>query len=108
MSVIGDLHDISSTAAVMLKTSIFAAWAELQVASARQPYLVDLIKPHLALLCPFWLASLREYGKVRTDPDAAAVAPGLSGSAFESTYATLNREVALPVRSFCSRLRCRI
>ncbi|GAA5906312.1 AP-1 complex accessory protein LAA1 [Sporobolomyces salmoneus] len=96
MSSLGDVRDLSSTAAVMLKTSIFAAWAQFQTASVRQPYLADVIRPHLPLLCPFWAASLREYARVRTDPDATSSDSGAGGSSFDSVYSGLSRETALP------------
>ncbi|GAA5869068.1 hypothetical protein JCM16303_000350 [Sporobolomyces ruberrimus] len=96
MSSLGDVRDLSSTAAIMLKTSIFAAWAQFQTASVRQPYLADVIRPHLPLLCPFWAASLREYARVRTDPDAASSDSGAGGAAFDSVYSGLSRETALP------------
>ena len=98
MSTLGDVKDLSSTAAVMLKTSVFAAWAEFQAASLRQAYLAEVIRPHLPLLAPLWIASLREYARVRVDPEAGMPGSGaLSGaSSFESTYAGLTREVALP------------
>lgn len=103
MNSLGDVKDLSSTAAVMLKTSIFAAWAQFQTASVRQPYLSDVIRPHLPLLCPFWVASLREYARVRTDPDAASTSDsGAGGAAFDSVYSGLSRETALPVRSSLS------
>lgn len=97
MSSLGEVKDLSSTAAVMLKTSIFAAWAQFQTASIRQPYLVEVIRPHLPLLCPFWVASLREYARVRTDPDATSSDSGAGGAAFDSVYSGLSRETALPV-----------
>ncbi|GAA6050947.1 hypothetical protein JCM3770_005337 [Rhodotorula araucariae] len=97
MTSLGDVQDLSSTAAVMLKTSIFAAWAQFQSASVRQPYLADVIRPHLPLLCPFWVASLRDYARVRTDPEAVASSDsGASGAVFDSVYSGLSRETALP------------
>ena len=100
MTSMGDVADLSTTASVMLKTSIFSAWAELQCSSQRQAYLKAIVAPYLEMLGPFWLAALREYARIRTDPDASASASsGSSAStAFESAYAGLNREVALPVR----------
>ncbi|GAA5882646.1 hypothetical protein JCM3774_004088 [Rhodotorula dairenensis] len=97
MTSIGDVKDLSSTAAVMLKTSILAAWARFQTASIRQPYLADVIRPHLPLLCPFWVASLREYARMRIDPTALSSEAG-SGSVlgFDSVYSGLSRETALP------------
>ncbi|KAM0791957.1 hypothetical protein ACM66B_004208 [Microbotryomycetes sp. NB124-2] len=96
ISSIGDVKDLSSTAGVMLKTSIFAAWAKFQTASVRQPYLKQVIEPHLPLLCPFWVSSLREYAQLRTDPDATASDSGAGGSAYDSVYSGLSRETALP------------
>ncbi|SDA02873.1 BZ3501_MvSof-1269-A2-R1_Chr11g02774 [Microbotryum saponariae] len=96
MSSIGDVQDLSSTAAVMLKTSIFAAWAQFQSASVKQAYLAQVIEPHLPLLCPFWVGSLREYARVRTDPDATSSDSGAGGAAFDSVYSGLSRETALP------------
>ncbi|KAF1364018.1 ARM repeat-containing protein [Lizonia empirigonia] len=40
-AAIGDLRGLSSNAAVMVKMSVFSAWAELQIASAEQTYLID-------------------------------------------------------------------
>ncbi|SGY11546.1 BQ5605_C090g13049 [Microbotryum silenes-dioicae] len=71
MSSIGDVQDLSSTAAVMLKTSIFAAWAQFQ-------------------------SPLEEYARVRTDPDATSSDSGAGGAAFDSVYSGLSRETALP------------
>ncbi|KAM0751074.1 ARM repeat-containing protein [Meredithblackwellia eburnea MCA 4105] len=96
MSSLGDVKDLSTTASVMLKTSIFAAWAQFQTASVRQPYLINVIKPHLPLLCPFWVATLREYARMRTDPDATSSDSGAGGAAFDSVYSGLSRETALP------------
>lgn len=98
MTSLGDVKDLSTTAAVMLKTSIFAAWAQFQTSSVNQPYLAEVIRPHLPLLCPFWIASLREYARVRTDPVAASSDAGAGGAAFDSVYSGLSRETALPVR----------
>ncbi|GAA5989051.1 hypothetical protein JCM10908_006285 [Rhodotorula pacifica] len=97
MTSIGDVKDLSSTAAVMLKSSILAAWARFQTASTRQPYLADVIRPHLPLLCPFWVASLREYARMRVDPTALTLEAGSNGNAsFDSVYSGLSRETALP------------
>lgn len=96
MDSLGDVKNLSSTASVLLKTSIFAAWAQFQTASVRQPYLLEVIKPHIPILCPFWVASLREYAKVKTDPEAASSDSGAGGAAFDSVYSGLSRETALP------------
>jgi hypothetical protein len=76
MVALGDVEDLSANAAIMLKVSVLAAWAELQVASIRQAYLVEVIKPYRWLLGPFWIGALRDYAQLRTDPEMGA-GPGL-------------------------------
>jgi hypothetical protein len=83
----------------MVKMAIFSAWAELQIASAEQKYLVDVLKPHIAQLTPLWLASLREFARLRFEPDISTTSSGpatLSGN-LDSIYAALNRETLLQV-----------
>ena len=83
----------------MVKMAVFSAWAELQIASAEQTYLVDVLKPHIAKLTPLWLASLREYARLRFEPDISSSMGGsasLSGS-LDTIYAALNRETLLKV-----------
>ncbi|KKF95959.1 Pof6 interactor protein 1 [Ceratocystis platani] len=93
---IGDLKALSSNAQVMVKMAVFAAWAELQVASADQQYLVDVLRPHIATLTPLWLESLREFARLRFEPDISMTLgpPSLSGS-LDTIYAALNRETLL-------------
>ncbi|KAL5612808.1 uncharacterized protein BROUX77_002964 [Berkeleyomyces rouxiae] len=93
---IGDLKALSSNAQVMVKMAVFAAWAELQVASAEQKYLVDVLRPHIAILTPLWLESLREFARLRFEPDISMTLgpPSLSGS-LDTIYAALNRETLL-------------
>lgn len=83
----------------MVKMAVFSAWAELQIASAEQTYLVDVLKPHIAKLTPLWLESLREYARLRFEPDISSSMGGsssLSGS-LDTIYAALNRETLLKV-----------
>ena len=54
-AAIGDLKGLSANSQVMVKMAVFSAWAELQIASAEQTYLVDVLKPHIARLTPLWL-----------------------------------------------------
>jgi hypothetical protein len=93
---IGDLKGLSSNAHVMVKMAVFSAWAELQVASTEQKYLVDVMKPYIATLTPLWLASLREFAKLRFEPEISMSLgpPSLSGS-LDSIYSALNRETLL-------------
>ncbi|KAH7371998.1 HEAT repeat protein-like protein [Pyrenochaeta sp. MPI-SDFR-AT-0127] len=95
-AAIGDLKGLSANAQVMVKMSVFSAWAELQIASAEQTYLVDVLKPHIAKLTPLWLASLREYARLRFEPDISSSmgSASLSGS-LDTIYAALNRETLL-------------
>jgi len=82
----------------MVKMAVFSAWAELQIASAEQTYLVDVLRPHIAKLTPLWLASLREYARLRFEPDISSSmgSASLSGS-LDTIYAALNRETLLKV-----------
>lgn len=93
---IGDLKGLSSNAHVMVKMAVFSAWAGLQVASTEQKYLVDVMKPYIAKLTPLWLASLKEFARLRFEPDISMSLgpPSLSGS-LDSIYSALNRETLL-------------
>lgn len=93
---IGDLKALSSNAQVMVRMAVFAAWAELQIASAEQKYLIDVVKPHIAQLVPLWISSLREYARLRFEPDISATTatPATSGD-LDMVYAALNRETLL-------------
>jgi hypothetical protein len=93
---IGELKGLSSNAQVMVKISVFSAWAELQVASTEQKYLTDVLKPHIGTLTPLWLESLREFARLRFEPDISMTLgpPSLSGS-LDTIYAALNRETLL-------------
>lgn len=78
--------------------AVFSAWAELQVASVDQQYLVNVLKPHIARLTPLWLASLREYARLRFEPDISTTAGSISLSgSLDTIYAALNRETLLEV-----------
>ncbi|KAI9673092.1 MAG: hypothetical protein M1829_004406 [Trizodia sp. TS-e1964] len=95
-AAIGDLKGLSSNAQVMVKMAVYSAWAELQVASGEQLYLVNVMKPHIATLTPLWLSSLREFARLRFEPDISMNAgpAALSGS-LDTIYAAMNRETLL-------------
>ncbi|KAH7251957.1 armadillo-type protein [Fusarium tricinctum] len=95
-AAIGDLKSLSSNAQVMVKISVFSAWAELQVASSEQHYLLDVLRPHIGTLTPLWLESLREFARLRFEPDISMTLgpPSLTGS-LDTIYAALNRETLL-------------
>jgi len=90
MVALGDVEDLSANAAVMLKISVLAAWAELQIAATRQAYLVAVVQPYRWLLGPFWIGALRDYAQLRTDPEMGA------GAAMDLNNG-LGRDVLLPV-----------
>jgi hypothetical protein len=94
---IGDLKGLSSNAQVMVKMSVFSAWAELQIASAEQTYLIDVLKPHIARLTPLWLSSLREYARLRFEPDISSMGSASMSGSLDTIYAALNRETLLKV-----------
>jgi hypothetical protein len=93
---IGDLKGLGSNAQVMVKMAVFSAWAELQIASSEQQYLTDVLKPYIASLTPLWLASLREFARLRFEPEISMSLgpPSLSGS-LDSIYSALSRETLL-------------
>lgn len=93
---IGELKSLSSNAMIMVKMAIFSAWAELQVASSERHYLVDALSPKVSKLTPLWLSSLREFAKLRFEPDISMVSAtaGATGD-LDTMYAALNRETLL-------------
>ncbi|KAF2263668.1 ARM repeat-containing protein [Lojkania enalia] len=92
---IGDLKGLSSNAQVMVKMAVFSAWAELQIASAEQTYLNEVLKPHIARLTPLWLSSLREYARLRFEPDISSMGSASLSGSLDTIYAALNRETLL-------------
>lgn len=92
---LGEMKELSSTASVMIKTAVYAAWAEFQVTSVKQSYLCNVIKPHLALLCPLWVASLREYARLKSDEEASSTGSSHSNP-FDAMQGGFTREIWLP------------
>ncbi len=93
---IGELKGLSSNAQVMVKMAVFSAWAELQVASTEQRYLVEVVKPYIAKLTPLWLTSLGEFARLRFEPDISmSLGPASLNGSLDSIYAALNRETLL-------------
>ncbi|CAG8571263.1 21017_t:CDS:10 [Cetraspora pellucida] len=102
---VGDFKDLSPHAAIMVKLSVLNAWAELQVASTKQTYLVQVVQPNLPLLCPLWILTLKEYARVQVDPDITDAQANVIGTGsmqntsqtevFDSMYSGLTREVIL-------------
>ncbi|CAJ0753037.1 4936_t:CDS:10 [Entrophospora sp. SA101] len=107
VTTVGDIGDLSPHAAIMVKLSVLNAWAELQVSSVKQSYLVQVVEPNLSLLSQLWVTSLKEYARVQIEPDIAEAQANSIGSdllqnttqteVFDSMYSGLTREVILPV-----------
>ena len=81
----------------MIKMAVLSAWAELQVASTEQDYLVDVVKPHVAKLTPLWLASLQDFARLRFEPDISSSMGSGPNDPSDIVYAALNRETLLKV-----------
>jgi hypothetical protein len=86
----------------MVKMAVLRAWAELQVSSKEQRYLVDVVKPHISTLAPLWLSSLREFARLRFEPDVStnSTGPTALGGSIDTIYSALNRETLLQVCKF--------
>ncbi|RHZ75540.1 hypothetical protein Glove_212g189 [Diversispora epigaea] len=102
---VGDVKNFSPHAAIMVKLSVLNAWAELQVASIKQTYLVQVVQPNLTLLCPLWVSALKEYARVQIETDITDAQVNVVGTGslqnsqtevFDSMYSGLTREVILP------------
>ncbi|PIL25912.1 hypothetical protein GSI_11665 [Ganoderma sinense ZZ0214-1] len=93
MLTLGDAAELSPNASVMLRIATLSAWAELEVASTHQAYLVEVVKPYRAALTPLWVSSLRDYASIRIDAEALDDTPA---GALDSSYSSLGREVLLP------------
>ena len=97
-STIGDLKGLSFNAQVMVRMAVFSAWAELQVASAEQKYLKDVVKPQIGKLTPLWLSSLKEFARLKFQPDPTSSSTTMAQSGdLASIYSALNRETLLKV-----------
>ncbi len=102
---VGDLRGLSSNAQTMVRMAVLSAWAELQVASREQIYLVKVMEPYIAKLTPLWLASLQEFARLRFEPDISNHAgPARSDESLDTIYAALNRQTLLKVTISVYRL----
>ena len=98
---IGDLQGLTSNAQVMVRMAVYSAWAGLQIASTEQKYLESVVKPHVADLTPLWLSSLREYARLRFEPDISSTsAAAMLSQGSEMLYAALSRETLLRVSEY--------
>ena len=82
----------------MVRMAVLSAWAELQVASTEQDYLVKVMQPHVAKLTPLWLSSLQEFARLRFEPDISnSMGPARADEGLDVIYAALNRQTLLKV-----------
>ncbi|EIW85333.1 clathrin-coated vesicle protein [Coniophora puteana RWD-64-598 SS2] len=89
---VGKLIDMSPTASGMLRISVLAAWAQLELASTKQLYLQDVIRPYRSVLAPQWVACLRDYALIRADSEFVHD----TSSVVDSSYTQLGKVVLLP------------
>ncbi|KAH7905717.1 armadillo-type protein [Hygrophoropsis aurantiaca] len=89
----GMYANLSPNAAGMLRMAILSAWAQLEVASAEQSYLINVIKPYRSLLSTQWIASLRDYAVIRADSESIQDASAIT---LDPSYASLGKVVLLP------------
>ena len=101
---LGDAVDLGPNASVMLRIATLSAWAELQIASQSQKYLVDIVQPYRKVLASQWIGSLRDYASIRAGTE---LLDDTSAGAVDSSHASLGKEVLLPVSalSFLSGYR---
>ncbi|KAL0960465.1 hypothetical protein HGRIS_005508 [Hohenbuehelia grisea] len=93
MLSLGETGELSPNASSMLRISTLSAWAQLQIASAQQEYLIQVVKPHQATLPSLWIAALRDYASVRIDSEFLLDS---SSVALDASYSGLGKEVLLP------------
>ncbi|KAF5377759.1 hypothetical protein D9757_008083 [Collybiopsis confluens] len=93
MVSLGENGELSPNASAMLRISTLSAWAQLEIASYTQVYLLDVVKPYRATLSSLWIAALRDYASIRVDSEFLH---DTSSAALDSTYSSLGKEVLLP------------
>lgn len=97
-TAVGDLKVQSSNAQTMVRMAVLSAWAELQVASTEQEYLVRVVEPYVARLTPLWVASLQEFARLRFEPDiSSSTGPARTDESLDTIYAAMNRQTLLKV-----------
>ncbi|KAF7366601.1 Clathrin-coated vesicle protein [Mycena sanguinolenta] len=69
MLSLGETGELSPNASAMLRISTLSAWAQLEIASTQQAYLIDVLKPYRSTLASLWLSSLWDYTSIRIDSE---------------------------------------
>lgn len=93
---IGDLKNLTPNAQSLLKMALLSGWAQLELATAEQAYLEDIVQPYIFKLAPLWLGALQEFARLRFEPDISDTL-GIDTSApdLDERYAAFNRVVRL-------------
>ncbi|KAG1715659.1 hypothetical protein ID866_1501 [Astraeus odoratus] len=92
----GTLSELSPNASGMLRVSILAAWARLEISSIEQAYLLDVIQPYRQTLASQWIACLRDYATIRADSEFVHDA---SLHSLDPSFVNLGKVVLLPYYS---------
>lgn len=92
-TTIGELRTFSKNAQIMFRIAVFSAWADLQVSSTEQKYLDAVVAPYIPRMVSSWLEALKEYARLRYEPDITAVESGSSQA--DDVYASFNRQSLL-------------
>lgn len=92
---LGDAVDLGPNASVMLRIATLSAWAELEIASHSQKYLVRVVDPYRKVLASQWIGALRDYSSIKAGTELLDDSTG----AVDSSHASLGKEVLLPVSS---------
>lgn len=95
---LGELKTPSPNAQVMLRVAVLSLWAELQVSSISpgKEYLVDVVGPYVSTLVPLWISALRDFAKLRFEPEQYSGLSSSSGS-IDQMYSALSRTSVLPI-----------
>ncbi len=84
----------------MVRMAVLSAWAELQVASKEQKYLVKVVEPYITKLTPLWLSSLQEFARLRFEPEISNnTGPTIIDESLDTVYAALSRQTLLKVNA---------
>ncbi|KAF9162925.1 hypothetical protein DFQ26_003103 [Actinomortierella ambigua] len=93
VTMVGDMTDLTPQASQMIKWAVLNAWAELQVASVHQQYLVEVLKPNLEELCKLWANALEEFARSRVEAEAVTTSSANSTAGlFDASYSSLNKD----------------
>ena len=91
---LGEAGELGPNASVMCRIATLSAWAELEIATESQPYLVKVVEPHRKALASLWIGALRDYASIRADTELMDDA---TTGGVDSSYSSLGKEVLLPV-----------